>query len=61
MLAMNFGADGAVVISGRLDASQCPAALAFLEKVNGTVTLDCRGSSTSRAPAWGAPQDAESG
>jgi anti-sigma B factor antagonist len=43
MLAMNFGADGAVVISGRLDASQCPAALAFLEKVNGIVSLDCRG------------------
>ena len=43
MLAMNFGADGAVVMSGRLDAAQCPAALAFLEKVNGTVTLDCRG------------------
>jgi anti-sigma B factor antagonist len=32
-----------VVISGRLDASQCAAALAFLEKVNGTVSLDCRG------------------
>lgn len=43
MLAMNFGTDGAVVISGRLDASQCPAALAFLEKVDGTVSLDCRG------------------
>jgi anti-sigma B factor antagonist len=43
MLAMNFGADGTVVISGRLDASQCPAALAFLEKVDGTVSLDCRG------------------
>ena len=43
MLAMNFGADGAVVMSGRLDASQCPAALAFLEKVTGPVTLDCRG------------------
>ena len=43
MLAMNFGADGSVVISGRLDASQCPAALAFLEKVNGPVTLDCQG------------------
>ena len=43
MLAMNFGADGAVVMSGRLDAAQCPAALAFLEKVDGTVTLDCRG------------------
>jgi anti-sigma B factor antagonist len=43
MLAMNFGGDGEVVISGRLDASQCAAALAFLEKVNGTVSLDCRG------------------
>ena len=43
MLAMNFGADGAVVMSGRLDAAQCPAALAFLEKVDGTVTVDCRG------------------
>ena len=43
MLAMNIGADGAVVMSGRLDASQCPGALAFLEKLNGTVTLDCRG------------------
>jgi anti-sigma B factor antagonist len=43
MLAMNFGADGAVVMSGRLDAAQSPAALAFLEKVNGAVTLDCRG------------------
>lgn len=43
MLAMNFGADGGVVVSGRLDASQCPAALAFLEKVNGIVTMDCRG------------------
>ena len=43
MLAMNFGTDGAVVVSGRLDASQCPAALAFLEKVDGTVSLDCRG------------------
>lgn len=43
MLAMNFGADGEVIVSGRLDASQCPTALAFLEKVNGTVTMDCRG------------------
>ena len=43
MLAMNFGTEGEVVMSGRLDASQCPAALAFLEKVDGTVTVDCRG------------------
>lgn len=39
---MNYGADGEVIVSGRLDASQCPIALAFLEKVNGIVTLDCR-------------------
>ena len=28
-------------IAGRLDAAQCPAAQAFLDKVQGTVTLDC--------------------
>ena len=43
MLAIDFGADGAVVISGRLDAAQCPAAQAFLDQVEGTVTLDCSG------------------
>ena len=32
-----------VVIAGRLDAAQCAAAQAFLEHVEGTVTLDCRG------------------
>jgi len=43
MMAIDFGADGAVVISGRLDASQCAAAQAFLDKVQGLVTLDCTG------------------
>ncbi len=43
MLAINYGADGAVVVSGRLDAAQCPTAQTFLEHVDGTVTLDCRG------------------
>jgi len=43
MLAIDYGADGVVVISGRLDAAQCPAAQKFLEHVEGTVTLDCRG------------------
>jgi anti-sigma B factor antagonist len=43
MLAIDFGADGAVVISGRLDAAQCPAAQSFLDGVEGTVTLDCKG------------------
>lgn len=41
MLAIDFGADGAVVVVGRFDAAQSPAAQAFLDKVQGTVTLDC--------------------
>jgi anti-sigma B factor antagonist len=41
MLAIDFGADGVIVIAGRLDAAQCPAAQAFLDGVQGTVTLDC--------------------
>ena len=41
MLTIDFGADGGVVIAGRLDAAQCPATQAFLDKVQGTVRLDC--------------------
>jgi anti-sigma B factor antagonist len=41
MLTIDFGAEGVVVISGRLDAAQCPAAQSFLDRVQGTVTLDC--------------------
>jgi len=41
MLEIEFGADGAVVVAGRLDAAQCPAAQSFLDGVQGTVTLDC--------------------
>ena len=41
MLAIDFGANGQVVMAGRLDAAQCPAAQSFLDKVQGTVTLDC--------------------
>ena len=41
MLAIDFGAEGVVVITGRLDAAQCPAAQSFLDKVQGTVTMDC--------------------
>jgi anti-anti-sigma factor len=41
MLAIDFGADGKVVIAGRLDAAQCAAAQAFLDGVRGAVTLDC--------------------
>ena len=43
MLAIEFGAEGVVVVAGRLDAAQCPAAQAFLDRVHGLVTLDCRG------------------
>jgi anti-sigma B factor antagonist len=43
MLAIDFGAEGVVVVSGRLDAAQCPVAQAFLDKVQGAVTLDCSG------------------
>lgn len=41
MLAIDFGANGNVVIAGRLDAAQCPAAQSFLDGVQGPVTLDC--------------------
>ena len=41
MLAIDFGADGSVVISGRLDAAQCQLAQSFLDRVEGPVTLDC--------------------
>ena len=41
MLAIDFGAEGVVVISGRLDAAQSPLAESFLERVQGPVTLDC--------------------
>src|ERR1044071_3968261 len=41
MLAIDFGQEGVVVIAGRLDAAQSAAADAFLQRVQGTVTLDC--------------------
>jgi anti-sigma B factor antagonist len=43
MVTIDFGGEGVVVIAGRLDAAQCPAAQSFLDKVQGTVTLDCTG------------------
>ena len=43
MLAIDHGSEGVVVIRGRLDAAQAPAADAFLGKVHGVVTLDCSG------------------
>lgn len=41
MLDIDFGPDGRVIAAGRLDAAQCPAAQAFLDRVEGLVTLDC--------------------
>ena len=41
MLSIEQGADGRVVMSGRLDASQAPSAQAFLDKLSGQVVLDC--------------------
>jgi len=41
MLAIDYGADGVVVIAGRLDAAQSAGAQSFLDKVQGPVTLDC--------------------
>lgn len=43
MLAIEQGAQGVVVVKGRLDAAQCPAAQSFLDKAQGTVSLDCSG------------------
>lgn len=42
MLAIDFGADGCVVMAGRLDASQAAAAQAFLDGTSGQVVLDCK-------------------
>ncbi|HEX4779369.1 MAG TPA: anti-sigma factor antagonist [Usitatibacter sp.] len=41
VLAIDYGDGGAVVIVGRLDAAQCATAQSFLDKVEGTVKLDC--------------------
>lgn len=43
MLAIDFAPNGDVVIAGRLDATQSPTAQAFLDRVQGTVRLDCSG------------------
>jgi anti-anti-sigma factor len=43
MLAIDYRSDGVVVVSGRFDAAQASSAQAFLDKVQGTATLDCTG------------------
>jgi anti-sigma B factor antagonist len=41
MLSIEEAQPGVVRMSGRLDAAQSPAAQAFLDRVQGAVTLDC--------------------
>jgi anti-sigma B factor antagonist len=41
MLVIDRDADGRVVMTGRLDASQAAAAQAFMDKLAGEVVLDC--------------------
>ena len=41
MFTLEIGADGAVVVAGRLDAAQSPAAQQFLDGMSGKVLLDC--------------------
>lgn len=43
MLTIEQGAPGIVIVTGRLDAAQSPTAQAFLDQVQGMVTLDCAG------------------
>ena len=44
MLTLDGGQDGGPVrVSGRLDAAQAPGAQAYLDRLQGTVTLDCQG------------------
>jgi anti-sigma B factor antagonist len=43
MLTIENGSTGVVVIAGRLDSAQSPSAQAFLDRLQGTITLDCRG------------------
>ena len=41
MLTIEKGANGAVVLAGRLDAAHAPAAQKFLDGVSGSVVLEC--------------------
>ena len=52
MLKIEFGPQGAVVIEGRLDAAQAPAAQAFLDGVRAAWCWTARRWNTCRAPAW---------
>ncbi|HYY60806.1 MAG TPA: STAS domain-containing protein [Burkholderiales bacterium] len=42
MLTIEPGPKDTVLIAGRFDAAQCQTVQAYLDKLQGTVTLDCR-------------------
>ncbi|HYY60797.1 MAG TPA: STAS domain-containing protein [Burkholderiales bacterium] len=42
MLTIEPGPQDTVLIVGRFDAAQCETVQAYLDKLQGTVTLDCR-------------------
>lgn len=42
MFSIDYGHDGTVVVTGRLDAAESSAAQSFLDRTAGAVTLDCR-------------------
>jgi anti-sigma B factor antagonist len=43
MFAIDSTGENVVVVTGRLDAAQCPKAQTLLDGVHGAVTLDCSG------------------
>ena len=43
MFTIENGPDGVVVLAGRLDSAQASNAQSFLDRLQGAVTLDCRG------------------
>lgn len=40
MLTLDRAQDGTVIVAGRLDAAQAPTAQAYLDKLQGVITLD---------------------
>jgi anti-anti-sigma factor len=42
MFTIENGSDGVVVVAGRLDSAQSPAAQSFLDRLQGTIIFDCR-------------------
>ena len=53
MLAIEWQGPDRIVLSGRLDASQAPAAQAFLDRAQGKLTLDCAALEYISSPGLG--------